>query len=401
MAQTESKFMYNIDISYISGDDEYDLDYKTINVLSIIYNYDQYNQPLILLSMNIKSSILNKMKKRSKIDKIYLKIQKYDANAKTKMMKTYIEEQFAYYFPNMNLDYSEDVDSAAIEDNTQSNSYTKIQIGLLKTELVNNIKKKIYNGVYNDGDIMSVVLDNLPNAKNTVVEQFDNKKSIKNLMIPPISGISELLKFLNKRYTFYKTGYRFFMDYKKTFLISKKGKAIDLKDGTYNTIKIEIKDNLSDGAHTVGMVADSENKLYIIPVDLNNTTTSINRVSEKEYNNIYAIDSNGNTISEDIDVHKSKDSEKISKVYRVADGNMDYVKAMKYDIELSSSIISVVKADLDNSVISINKNYQIEHYDKYKSQSGNYIILQKEEVYTQQDGDFRCSTMISLAKLKS
>lgn len=397
--QTESKFMYTVDISYISNNKEIDLDSKTINTLTISHNYEKYTQPLILISMQIQTHILNKMKKRAKIDKIYLKIQNYDSKSNSKVLKTYIEEQFNYYFSDSNLDYSYDLDEQAQEDQSQSNSYQKVQFALLKPQLVNNINKKVYNAVYNSGDIMSVVLDNMPNVKNCVIEPFDNKKKIKNLVIVPTSGIVNLLKYLNRKYSFYKTNYRFYMDFNKTYLLSKKGKAIDIKDGNFNNIKIEIKTNIEENARTIGMVIDKTNKVYIIPVDVNNTTTDIDLTSDKNYNNIYAIDSNGNTNSVDLDNNKAMDTDTISTVYKVENGNLEFIDVLKSDIKLNSNIINITKADLDVSVITPNRAYNLQHIDKYKSLNGKYLIMQKQEVYMQQDNEFRCSTMLSLAKV--
>lgn len=403
MATVESKFYYTIEMNYISDSKEIKIDTKSIVLISVIYDYDKYNQPLILVTMNIKSSLLNKMKKGIKKDKLYLKIQKYDSKSKSKMMKTYIEEQFSYYFSDTDLDYSSDIEEEAVENNDDnSNSYRKVQFALLKSELINLSKNKLYNGVYNNGNILSVVIDNIGNINKFVIEPFDNKNNIKNLIIPPTSGLVNLLNFLNKRYTFYKTGYRFFMDYKKYYLVSKKGKSININDGTYGSMKIEIKKDTDSNAFTEGMVFDNTNKIYIVPVEVNNTITVLDTTTEKKVNSIYAIDTDGNTLNSDFSIHKFKDTSKITKVYRASDGNLDYVKTIQNDIELNSSIVTVTKSNIDVSLFTINRHYSIEHYEKYSSLTGNYLIMKKQEVFTIMDDEsFNCSASITFAKLKS
>lgn len=84
---------------------------------------------------------------------------------------------------------------------------------------------------------------------------------------------------------------------------------------------------------------------------------------------------------------------------RIYNNNMSYLNSLANEIENSSSIITVVKGDINASIIVPYKEYRISNINQYKNLDGKYILVAKKEVFVQSDNDYRCSVSMSFKKV--
>lgn len=390
----QSTYSYDISMTYVNGNKQTSIDKKSISMILIEYDYDNNNAPIILVNLNLKVPVYNDMIKHCKSGKVYLNITIYTDGKTNAIKKNYIKEQFSYFFSSSNLETDEDL----IKDSgSNDTTYRKSTIGLIKSELVDN-NKKIMNNIFKNTN-MSSIIHFYTNHMKMVIEPFDNNPVYNLFIVPPIEGISKLLKFLNESGSFYKTTYRYFMDFNKTYLLSTKGKAIDINDGTHNTIKFNIIND--NGIHECedGMTRDDDNKIYIVEINAGDFHLTKNNVTEKKYNKLYGVDSMGNKSSRKLDINNEKGSSSKTHIVRVFNDNLDYLESMASEIENTSAVITLAKGNIDMSLIVPYKEYRISNTKQYKDLDDKYLLVSKREVIIQNDGDFSCSASMSFKRV--
>ena len=119
-----------------------------------------------------------------------------------------------------------------------------------------------------------------------------------------------------------------------------------------------------------------------------------NEVYPNRNDNIELSNNDANIISLRI---MNCDDEKID-VRRVPNGNLNYVNYIKDVSEMSTVILTVTKSDMDNEIITPNKEYLVNNYSSYSEYNGNYILSFKKETFVQQSNDFVCATVFGLRK---
>lgn len=391
---TNLDYHYNIQLKYINQDKQETMDPKSIRLIVIDYDYETKNMPVIYMQLNLEVPIYNDMVLNSKSGKIFLNIKYYDAGSSNPIMKDYIKEQFSYFLSNKELEYDENIIKEA---GTEKIAYRRVTLGLIKSELVDN-NKRIMNNIFKNTNISSIV-HYYTNHMKMIIEPFDNNPFYNLFIVPPIEGITKLIKFLNESCAFYNTSYRYFMDFSTTYLLSTRGKAIDIKDGTYTTVKIDILPNTPTRKVKEGMERDTTNELYIIEIDAKDFSILKNEITEKKFNKLYGVDSLGNKANVSLNINNEKGSSTKTKMVRIYNNNMSYLNSLANEIENSSSIITVVKGDINASIIVPYKEYRISNINQYKNLDGKYILVAKKEVFVQSDNDYRCSVSMSFKKV--
>ena len=71
----------------------------------------------------------------------------------------------------------------------------------------------------------------------------------------------------------------------------------------------------------------------------------------------------------------------------------------KAAIESASVIVSVKKSEIDSTIFTPNKEYQIKHYSDNSEYNGKYILSYKKEILLRQDDGYIGSVMIGLRKV--
>jgi hypothetical protein len=296
--------------------------------------------------------------------------------------------------PADNVEYDENI---VKETNSENTSYKRATFGLLSSKLV-DYNKKIMNNIFKNTNISSI-LHYYTNHMKMVIEPFDYISVYDLFIVPPIEGIAKLIKYLNESSSFYNSSYRYFMDFSKTYLLSTKGNPIDIKDGTYSTIKLDIKNSTDADVTAKGLRKDLNSKIYIIEIDASDFAITKNKITEKKFNKLYGVDSEGNNSSIELNINNEKESSVKTKIVRLYNNNLKYMKSLSDQIESTSALITLVKGELDLSLIVPYKEYRISNISQYKDLDGKYLLAHKIEYIVQGDGDFLCSSQMSFKKI--
>lgn len=391
----QTTYDYDVEIKYVNGNKQIEIDKKCIKMIMIDYDYQVKNAPALYLTINLEISLYNNMVLHSKTGgKLYLNIKTYKSGSTNSIKKNYIKEQFSYFFKDDTIATSQDLVEASDSDGT---SYKKAILGLIKSELVDN-NKRIMNNIFKNTNTSSI-LHFYTHHMKMIIEPFDNNPTHDLFIVPPIEGISKLIKFLNESATFYTTTYRYFMDFNKTYLLSTKGKAVDIKDGTYNTIKIDVISDVGSKTSDRGIYKDTKNKIYVIEIDSSDFHIGKNKVTEKKFNKLYGVDSMGNREYKELKINKEKGTSTKTRMVRIYNENLNYINSLADEIETSANTITVVKGELDGSLIVPYKEYRISNIKQYKDLDGKYLLVAKKEVIIQQEGDFSCSTSMTFKRV--
>lgn len=391
------QYRYNIEVQY-----EYDkqlvvLDCTQIHSLIIDYDYDNRNMPIMFLKASIDKNILDDMIKNSTTKTITMIISKYIYNDAMKLKENYIKDTFIYFLPkdmnsNKDLDYNNYTkDSIDI--------YKKVTIGLMKLDnIVNN--KRIINDVFRDTTIVNMILKYLSHMK-LVIEPISNTNTIPSFIVPPISSISEYIKFLDDYFTLYPTGYRLFYDYNVTYLISSSGKHIDTNDSNNYSVIINVNNTITEESKIQGMEIDRKQKTYFIEVDSKDINMFQDEATDKTYNTILGIGSDGSNNKVKLNTENIDHSIEKTRIERIPNNNLKILNNMKRKIEDKSIYVNVVKTELDTSILTINREYIIRNFDKLGYRNGRFLLSRKREIYTLDNDNFILSCILTFRKILS
>lgn len=385
---------YSVELTYINGSKQTEIDPKMVAMILIDHDYSNNIAPAIYIKMNLDVPVYNDMVINSKSSKIFLNVKISEAGQANPIKKDYIKEQFSYFLSTNNLEFDQDLVKSSGADDV---SYKPIVIGLIKSELIDN-NSKIINDIFKNTNSASIV-HHYTNHMKMIIEPFDNNPIHPLLIIPPVEGISKVLRYLNESSNFYTTSYRYYLDFAKTYLLSTKGKYVDIKDGTYNTIKIEVKSLTGTKVEAEGIFKDTENELYILDIPTKDFSLNMNKITEKQFNKLHGVDSMGNKSSRELDINNEKGSSSKTRMVRVYNNNLNYLNSMADEIESTSAVISIVKGDIDSSIIVPYKDYRFTNAKEYKSLDGKYLLVGKKEVIIQSDKDFRCSISMNFKRI--
>ena len=388
----DTNYKYNIFLTYMKDNISLDIKSDKLLTLTIEYDYDRKNMPIILLRANLDKNLIDHMiNNTNKI--IVLNISKYKESDTIKINKTFIQDEFFYFLDN-NVNYNEDIDYGG--ENTSAEDITKIiTIGLIKKDSVLK-NKMLINGVYNDTSILDMICSRFTHTK-LIIEPFENKK-IDNIIITPMESLTKFINYIDNEYTLYDTQYRLFHDFNKSYLISSSGKGIPVKDEKYNTVYININNTISKESKVEGMREDKDAKAYIVNIDPSNMNIAVDNSTTLSYNEIIAVDSEGN--SKSVSLNSNVDGNRY-RITRLNNDNLDKLDNVKNNIDFGNTIINIIKEQLDSEVFTINKEFFINCYDKLKDKSGKYLLVSKKEIYVKEVEDFQMTTILTLKKIPS
>ena len=360
--------------------------------------YDKNNMPIIYLRVRVSTTLYNQMVLNSDKATISFRLFKYDDKSISGIKESYIEDNFTYSMPtdpNYNESMEQYVSNSSTVNSDNAESYLEGYIALTSLHLVADNMKMI-NAILKDTDVMSIV-HKYTSHMNMCIEPFDNRDHIDQLIIPPITSISKLLSFLNNEYCFYKNGYRYFRSFNTTYLLSANGNPIQDGINTYNTIIISICDPLDNKGKSNAIDLDRTNHAYIIYVDASSTTLKIDKFANKSYNSIIGVDTEGNTLQEDLNIPATPDSTEQAMFERI--DNLEYLYNVKSAIESSTVMVIISKTEIDSSIFSPNKQYQIKHYSQSREYDGKYILSYKKEIMMQQGDQYIGNVLFALRRI--
>lgn len=376
-------FKYTLDMSLLVGNKSYQIPKNSIKTIIINSDYDKNTMPIIYLKIRVSNTLYNKMVLNNDRATLSFRLFIYDDKSISAIKEPYIEDNFTYSVPtdpNYNESMDQIISGSSTADNDNANTYFEGFIALTNKHCIaDNIK--LINTIVKDTDVMSIV-HKYTSHMNMCIEPFDNKDHIDQFIIPPITSITKLLAFLNDNYCFYKTGYRYFRSFNTTYLLSARGNAVQEGINTFNTIIISICDPLDEKGKSNAIDLDRSNHAYIVYVNANDTSLKIDRFANKQYNSILGVDVEGNTVQEELKVAATPDS--TEKVIVERADNLETIYNLKASIESIAVVLTMSKTEIDSSLFTPNKEYQIKHYSSTREYDGKYILSFKKEIMVQQ-----------------
>lgn len=394
-------YRYSLDIKWNNSGEEVpvSLPPDIIKNMTVDYDYDRKNMPIILLTCNISKKILDRMIRERETSTILLEIKKFSIDPTSSkftpiVKSSYVKDEYIYFLYS-DINYKKDIDFYN-KDNTEGEDvYVQVVIGLLKLDLINGNKKTI-NAVYRDIKLIDIILLNTKHM-GLLVEPIPNDTVLKEVLIPPITSISKLLKYLNDMYVLYDNRYRYFLDFDRMYLLSSTGNIVESSDDEFNTIILNI-DNPRDMVSKVhGVFKDEESKSYIIEIEGSSTFYHEDSKTDNLYNNVVCIDSEGKKTELDLNIMNTEGSTKKDKIFRTY--NVDTDKLIKHDIESSGTVLRIIKNDIDSSILTINKHIFVNNALR-KEYSGQYLLSSKKEMYIKDGDSYVQHVVILLRRLK-
>lgn len=389
-----NSYKYNIQLTYMKDDIEINLDYKNILTMAIDYNYEKKNMPTLLIRVGIDKSIIDHMIS-NKNNTIILSITKFKESNGIHIRKPVIKSEFFYFLDN-NMSFTDDIDYGNKENKENKDIYKIISLGLIQKDIVLN-NKTLINTVYKDTHLLDIICD-VFKEKNLVIEPFVNNDDVKCLIVPPMETVSKFLTYLDDRYTFYNTPYRFFYDFNKTYLLSSSGRGVPVKNEKYNSIFIYVDNTITDQSKFDGMKEDSELKAYMINVDAAAINISVDKATTISYNQIIGVNSEGEYQS--VNINSNLDGDRY-KVTRLSNERFDVLDNLKNELESNNIVINIIKGELDSTVFTLNKEYYIKNYNKLADKNGKFLLSAKKEIYIKESEYFNMTTILTLKKCPS
>lgn len=390
-------YRYKISAVFTYDDVVIEMPSESIQMLTTNYDYNAYNMPIYYVDFRLNSNLYDMMVLNSETGKIVLTMKKYDNSTVRALNRKIVEQEFSYIMPT-DADYHRPLDKLEVANDKSDDSY---KVGTMALIGYNNFEENsvLYNDIIKNSNMISIV-HKYTSHMNMVIEPFINNEMIDWIIIPPLTSITNLLKFLNDFQPFYDKGYRYFRDFGKTYLLSNSGNPVPDGNDKYNTVVINILDTSDPVSKSIGIDIDKERKAYVMTVDSLDTHMDIDIVRNKEYNTIMGIGNSGQTYTATLNIKGESDKEKLL-LYRTFDDEDPQYKVnnMKTEIDGSSVVLQLTRTEIDSSIITPNKEYIVQNYREFQEYNGRYILVSKKEVYIQQENEFVSNTLLVFKKV--
>ena len=98
---------------------------------------------------------------------------------------------------------------------------------------------------------------------------------------------------------------------------------------------------------------------------------------------------------------KILDSGGSDKIKYIDLGNDDpnRIKVMESEINLGATTFSCTKENIDNSILTLNKEYIVQNVDEKSNMNGRYLLHHKQEIYVREDTLFNSKTILDFVKV--
>ena len=390
-------YRYKISAVFTYDDVVIEMPSESIQMLTTNYDYNAYNMPIYYVDFRLNSNLYDMMVLNPETGKIVLTMKKYDNSTVRALNRKIVEQEFSYIMPT-DADYHRPLDKLEVANDKSDDSY---KVGTMALIGYNNFEENsvLYNDIIKNSNMISIV-HKYTSHMNMVIEPFTNNEMIDWIIIPPLTSITNLLKFLNDFQPFYDKGYRYFRDFGKTYLLSNSGNPVPDGNDKYNTVVINILDTSDPVSKSIGIDIDKERQAYVMTVDSLDTHMDIDIVRNKEYNTIMGIGNSGQTYTATLNIKGESDKEKLL-LYRTFDDEDPQYKVnnMKTEIDGSSVVLQLTRTEIDSSIITPNKEYIVQNYREFQEYNGRYILVSKKEVYIQQENEFVSNTLLVFKKV--
>lgn len=359
------------------------------NIVYIMIEHDYDNQvlPIIYVCVSVGNDLYNKIVRYKDTAKFYLNIKKTNQNSTAAVSRSTINGTFNYIPSTTNPNFQQDLVTG---DDFLDNSYKRIMIGLVSIELTNKLRKS-FNQIYNNIDQKTLVALALEGT-NCVIENLTYNKRYTSLMVPPLSSRYKMLEFIFDEDNFYDTSFRYFMDFERSYLVSKKGNAINANDGDLSSVIVNIRAVTDNEAYYDGI--EVRNGSYYVYINPSNSNVILNEGIEKVANQIVALDDDYTVQTLDLNINNTEGSETKQTFIRASNAAI-----YKNELETNTITIEILKQHIDGTYFTPNKCITVNNYGEYKKYNGRYIMSYKREFYKCIAGEFVMSCNVGLKKI--
>lgn len=383
------KYMYEIELSYINEKTNKATAFMPEQIKSIVIdrNYDSLNMPIMFANIALEYRQLDELVKNYKKDTMIIKIYKIltgDITLKEKFL-----ECKCTYFINDGVNYLEKL---AYNEKDKSDKYTLVTIGLMSLDVINN-NKALALGTSISGSTNDII--KMYSKKiNLLMEKLDYNETYKNQIVQSVNSISELISYLNSISVLYKTSYRFFMDFDRSYLVSSSNKAVPAAGETMDSVLIIVEDIMKGIREEEGMYINKDKKAYQINVLSTSTDLKKNQVLEKYYTSITGTTTSGDSGKSKLDVNKAQYSSDKENITRISNNNLNMIDNIQGDLNSSAVVFAMSKEGLDSSVLNINKKYTVKNFDAHSDVDGEFLLSRKLDIFARDDHGFSLSTSL-------
>lgn len=360
---------------------------ERIKYIVIDTNYESEIMPKLYMNISVDTALYNYITNYKDEGKFKLKMQRKNLFSRTSLADVIVNDTFSYIPSTTNSDYLKDVSEGGVGDD----SYKNIVIGLISDKITNSLRKS-FNTIYNNIDqetLISIATDGL----DILTQPLSYNHKYKSILIPPISSRNEFIKYIFEYDNFYNTNYLFFMDFKRSYLISRDGTNIKNSDDPINDVFIDIKNlNTTSSLYDGINIINNSYYLYINPV---NSNVIIPDGMGKLVNRLVVVDDDKELEILDVNLNNTYESGVKDLFIRADNGSV-----LKNEMEQENVIVEVTKNQIDGYNFTPNKSYMINNFGKYSTYNGKYIISAKKEYFrVTANGEFVTSCYLIFRKI--
>ena len=386
-----AEYKSEITASWIYGDKETKIEPSSITYILFNYDYDNANMPLAYMSLNLKTSLYNNMVEHMNDSKIFLDIKRFNVNAKEPVKATDVCEQFQYFLPS-DKNRNQYLTNSATEHNQDETSYLHIVIGLIKSEVYDENKRAFDDMVFT-GNLSTLVYRGLDHVKRLCINTVSSNIDLEDAEILPMSSVKEYLDYIDDNWGIYDYGFRYFHDYRTTYLLDEDPHYVPNGNSQYSSVHINILEDTDIAATTGGVTIDKDNSQYILNIGTSHCGFGSGKVMDVALTDKVSIDDEGNITSSPISSNR-KASKKV-----VYDRGTSGSKATLFSINKYKVTLTISRPQLDGHLFTPNKQYFVKGHENDKDFDGQYALWQKRVVYQMKDGYMIPTTSLVLRKV--
>lgn len=279
------------------------------NFVNLIRISDYHNRimPIILTRLQIDKNLLDYIIKHAETCQIKLTITKFmlsDDRLRSSPHEVMIDDVFQVSV-GTDVNYNKELDyvEAKMSEFPIQDKFKETYLGLISKSCL-DANKLVANEVIKDSMIQDVVLSYLLGGGNLhpLVEPFDHNEKLEQTIVPPTDSLYSAIEYFNSIRVFYNTKFILFFDEPYvTYLISKSGRGVEMKDEKHNTVILSMRSSTESKNMAIGMSNDGFTEAYQADISVLDSYYQIDKDTPKILSTI------GSVLNPDINLSKVKD----------------------------------------------------------------------------------------------
>ena len=407
---------------------------ELIKVIIIERDYENNNLPFIIVRGGVQDTTLLRIATGVPDGNIHLKISKgvpgFDnkntdgyksgesASAQYINKLSYIDDTFQVMMEDQSLrlyqkfadrDTNSSSNEDEVKDDKERNNEEPLNIGLVKKEHLSR-PKTIINTIVPAGtstlDILAFFFSEA-GFSNVLISKPQNQANNKDLIIPPMNFL-EAIAYYNQLRGIYTSRYRFFQDFKRTYMLDTSGKCNAYEKKEPKKIIIFVNSYGQDSSYTYGMgtmnktsntgasSAERQELTLLLPQNSVNIKTYGAFAKERNFSSIFSINMrNSSTIGANV---KGMDGYENTVIKRNIYTNPYLNAGESRAVGESNIIIRATLIDIDIDAFTPNKEYVFQFGNpNYADLQGAYRLIKVTTMLERASDEF---TMYALAEFR-